>query len=439
MSARAIGKAPVRIGRRSFLNRSARALAGLAAGGLSAVVRTEGVRGATPATLQFWHVRYTLPHLNQALLDFGKAFEQSHPGVQVQIQSFPFGEYFQKINTAYAGNQAPDVFFVDFPEIASYSYRKMIVPLDSMVSKADQDDYYPGPRNDMTYQGRLWALPMHQSTEQLLYSVDAVEQAKIRPPHTLDQQWTWGEFITAAETVAQRDSARVTRWAYTTTYYPPDMYVIQPWVAMAGGAILSPDGTRATGYLNSPGTVRGLTFWGDLYTKRQLAPIQPTPDLFATGKAVFMQGNPFVLRDIAQRFPGFRIGVTFLPKDRRGATNSGAYHIGISTQTKQQDLAWQLVDSIAGREGHTKWVTTTGYLPAKKSAYATLSYLKQYPWSVFWDGLLHEGVARPRTPAFDFIDDQFSDVSKDVQLGHPAKPALDLAASRIDQELSRYK
>ena len=57
----------------------------------------------------------TLPHLNQALADFGKAFEQSHPGVQVQIQAFPFGEYFQKINTAYAGNQAPDVFFVDFP------------------------------------------------------------------------------------------------------------------------------------------------------------------------------------------------------------------------------------------------------------------------------------------------------------------------------------
>ena len=436
MSARGAGGTPVRIGRKAFL---AGAAAGLVSSGLSAAVWPKGLRAAAGAPLQFWHVRYTLPHLNQALADFGKAFEQAHPGVQVQIQSFPFSEYFQKINTAYAGNQSPDVFFVDYPEIASYAYRKMITPLDAMVSKADLDDYYPGPRRDMTFQGQIWALPMHQSTEQLLYNVDAVQQAKIQPPHTLDQQWTREQFLQAAEAVVQREGGRVTRWAYTTTYYPPDMYVIQPWLAMAGGEILNPDATRATGYLNSPATVRGFTFWGDLYTKRQLAPIQPTPDLFATGKAVFMQGNPFVLRDLAQRFPSFRVGVTYLPKDRRGATNSGAYHIGISSQSKQKDLAWALVDTIAGREGHQKWVSTTGYLPAKKSAYATLAYLKRYPWSVFWDGLIQFGVSRPRTPAFDFIDDLFYSVSKDVQLGHPAQPALDSAAARIDQELARYK
>jgi len=140
----------------------------------------------------------------------------------------------------------------------------------------------------------------------------------------------------------------VTRWAYTTTYYPPGLYVIQPWLAMSGGQILSPDGTRASGYLNSPATVQAFTFWGDLYAKRQLAPVQPPPDLFGTGQAVFMQGNPFVLRDLAQRFPGFRVGVTYLPKDRRCATNTGAYHIGISSQTKQRDPAWELVNTIAG-------------------------------------------------------------------------------------------
>jgi len=413
--------------------------AGIATGGLRAVLRTEGVRAASTATLQFWHVRYTLPFLNQALIDFGKAFEQSHPGVAVQIQSFPFEDYFQKINTSYAGNEAPDVFFVDFPEIASYVYRKMILSLDGMISKADLDDYFPGPRGDMTYQGHVWTLPMHQSTEELLYSVDAVDQATIRPPHSIEQQWTWDQFLQASSAVVQRSGGQTTRWAYTTTYYPPDMYVIQPWLAMAGGEVLSPDGTRATGFLNSSATVRGFTFWGDLYGKRQLAPVQPTPDLFATGKAVFMQGNPFVLRDLAQRFPNFRVGVTFLPKDRRGATNSGAYHLGISVQSKQKELAWELTNSIAGREGHQKWINTTGYLPARKSAYATLPYLKQYPWSVFWDGLVTFGVSRPRTPAFDFIDDLFYDVSKDVQLGHPAQPVLDDAAGRIDKELAKYK
>ena len=428
-----------RVRRRTLLAGAVGAGAGLVAGGLRAVLRTEGTRAAPSATLQFWYVRYTLPHLNQALDEFGRAFERAHPGVQVQVQAFPFGEYFQKINTAYAGNQAPDVFFVDFPVMANYVYRKMLIPLDSLVSKADLDDYYPGPRNDMTYQGKVWALPMHQSTEELLYNVDAVQQAKIQPPHTLDRQWTRAEFLRAAEAVVRREQGRVSRWAYTLTYSPPGLYVIQPWLAMGGGEVLSPDGTRARGYLNSAATVDAFTFWGDLFTKRQLAPVQPTPDLFPTGKAVFTQGNPFVLRDIAQRFPRFRVGVTYLPRDRRCATNSGAYHIGVSAQTKQQDLAWQLVDTIAGRAGHLQWVRTTGYLPARKSTYDQLPYLKQLPWSVFWEGLTHCGVPRPRTPAFDFIDDVVTEAGKDIALARPAKPILDAGAARIDQEIARYK
>jgi fructooligosaccharide transport system substrate-binding protein len=439
MHARKNDRALRRVGRRIFLSGAAAGIAALASGALRAVIRTEGVRAAPSTTLQFWYVRYTLPLLNEALDNFGRAFEQSHPGVRVQVQAFPFGEYFQKINTAFAGNQAPDVFFVDFPLIANYVYRKMIVPLDALVSKTELDDYYPGPRNDMTYQGSVWALPMHQSGEELLYSVDALDQAKIQPPHSLDQQWTRDQFLHVADAVVRRDAGRVTRWAYATTYYPPGLYVIQPWLAMSGGEILSPDGTRATGYLNSPATVQAFTFWGDLYTKRQLAPIQPTPDLFGTGQTVFTQGNPFVLRDIAQRFHNFRVGVTFLPRDRRCATNSGAYHIGISAQTKQRELAWEFLNTVAGREAHLKWVKTTGYLPARKTSYAELPYLKQYPWSVFWDGLFRCGVPRPRTPAFDFVDDAVTEASKDIQLGHPAKPALDAAASRIDQELARYK
>ncbi|HKX17255.1 MAG TPA: extracellular solute-binding protein [bacterium] len=432
------GRAVAGLSRRTLLTAAAGGAAALAAGVFSSAARTAGVRAAAPTTLQFWYVRYTIPLLNELLDGFGRAFEQSHPGVRVQVQAFPFGEYFQKVNVAYAGNQAPDVFFVDFPLIPNYVYRKMIVPLDGLVAKAELDDYYPAPRNDMTYQGKVWALPMHQSGEQLLYNVDVLDQAKIRPPHTLDQEWTKEDFLHVAEAVVRRDAGRVTRWAYATTY-APGLYVYQPWLAMSGGEVLSPDASRATGYLNSPATVNAFTFWGDLYTKRQLAPIQPTPDLFGTGQTAFTQGNPFVLRDIAARFSNLRVGATFMPRDRRCVTNSGAYHIGISVQAKQRDLAWEFVNSVAGRDGHLKWVKAAGYLPALKSTYAELPYLKQYPWSVFWDGLAHCAVQRPRTPAYDFVDDTVTQASKDIQLGRPVKPILDVAAAKIDQELARYR
>ncbi|TMI76173.1 MAG: extracellular solute-binding protein, partial [Bacillati bacterium ANGP1] len=174
MRAQNTGRAGKPIGRRAFLAGAAGSAAALASGALRAVIRTEGVRAAPSTTLQFWYTRYAVPLLNDTLDGFGKAFEQSHPGVKVQVQAFPYGEYFQKINTAYAGNQTPDVFFVDFPLIANYVYRKMIVALDPLVAKTDLDDYYPAPRGDMTYQDKIWALPLHQSGEELLYNVDAL-------------------------------------------------------------------------------------------------------------------------------------------------------------------------------------------------------------------------------------------------------------------------
>ncbi len=399
-------------------------------------VAVPAVQSASPMTLRFWHA-CSAPVVNQTLKDRAESFSKKF-NVAVTVECFPFGEYFQKITTATAGGSAPEVFWVDFPLMADYVYRKTIIPLDKYVSKADLADYYPIPRDNMEIGGHVWALPMHQSTEALVYNSQMVTQAGIKAPRSIQEQWTWGQFLEAAQKLTKVSGDRTEVWGYTTLY-EPGLYSVQPFIAQHGGVILSPDARRATGYLNGPATVEAMAFWGKMFTTSKVSPIERIPDIFQTGKVALYQANPFVLRDIQQRYPNLAVGVTFLPKDKACGVPSGAYHIGIHSQAKDPDLAWKFVDWMAGKEGHKIWSEKTGYLPARKSAYAALPYLKQYPWNVFWDGLVNCAVARPKTPAFSFLDDRFNDIIKDIQVGKDPKAVLNEAAAKVDAELAKYR
>lgn len=399
------------------------------------VLAAPTVQSASQTSLRFWYA-CSLPVVNQTLKDRADAFSKKF-NVAVTVECFPFGEYFQKITTATAGGNAPEVFWVDFPLIADYAYRKTIIPLDKYVSKDDLADYYPIPRDNMERDGHTWALPMHQSTEALVYNAQLLAPAGITAPRTLRAAWTWAQFRDVARKLTKVSGARTEIWGYTT-HYDPGLYSVQPFIAQHNGAVLSPDGKRATGYLNGAATVEAMTFWGRLFTTDKVSPVERLPDMFQTGKVALYQANPFLLKDVQQRYPNLKVGVTFLPKDKQCAVPSGAYHIGIHSQAKDPDLAWKFVDWMAGKEGHKIWSEKTGYLPARKSAYAALSYLKQYPWNIFWEGLVNCAVARPKTPAFSFLDDRFNDIVKDIQLGKAPKAVLDGAAAKVDAELTKY-
>ena len=58
------------------------------------------IPGSTPAAIQQFN--------NQV-----KSFEKANPNIKVQLEAFPFAEYHQKVSTAIAGNDAPDVFWMD--------------------------------------------------------------------------------------------------------------------------------------------------------------------------------------------------------------------------------------------------------------------------------------------------------------------------------------
>lgn len=390
-----------------------------------------------PVTLTYWHGA-PAPPLEPAMAALVDQFMEEYPWITVNIESFGFGEYFQKLDTATAGGTAPDVFWVDITSIATYAYYDMIIPLTDLVADDYADDWFQIPREAMFYEGELWAIPLHQSTEAIVYNQEITDAAGLEPPEVYDESWDFGQWRDALDKVTkQADDGTTEVWGWSTQY-PPGVYNLQPWMYAYGATYMDPDNTTFIGYTDSDIAVEALDWYAHLFLDGY-SPVDRIPDIFQTGKVAFFQTNPFVLVDIQNRYPDLAIGVMPMPCEERCAVQSGAWHIGIHSQSEHPEEAWMLIDYITDFEGHKQWIETSGYMPARISVYEAIPKMKEYPWTVFMEGLMNHAVHRPANVAWQVFNSEMTNAAKNVAVGAEPRPQLEHAAQAAETELDEYR
>ena len=78
-------------------------------------------------TLNVWHVNETE---FDAVID---AFEAHNPNVSIEFQYYPWGAFFDNLQTAYAGGTPPDVHRQDDDEIPFFVQRGALALADPML------------------------------------------------------------------------------------------------------------------------------------------------------------------------------------------------------------------------------------------------------------------------------------------------------------------
>ena len=391
-----------------------------------------------PVTLTYWTAGPAAP-LDPTTRSMVDLFMKKYPWITVKYEAFPYSEYFQKVDTAFAGGTGPDVLWVDNQQIPHYGYYGTVLPLDNYLPANFTDDYFPMAKQDMYYKGHIYGIPMHQSTEALLYNKDIVEAAGVKPPQSYKEGWTFEQFRSALEKVVKKDAnGKVAIWAISSNYGLTSCYSAQPFMYAMGATFMDPQMTTYLGYLNGDKSVAAYQWLGKLVWDG-LEPIDKIPDIFQTGRVAFYLANPFVVKDIQNRFPDFKLGVAPLPCAERCAVQSGGYHIGISAQSKHPDEAWLLVDFMTNPQGHRMWLEGTGYLPARKSVYDAMPMLKEFPMAVFMEGLANYAIRRPINEAWPVFDQEFTAATKNLWTGADAKAELDRVANKVEAELKKYR
>src|SRR6478735_8146960 len=71
-----------------------------------------------------------------AMQKIADEFHAANPNVTVKIPVTPFKQYFTTLQTAAAGGGAPDVFWMNGPNVKLYAANQQLLPLDQTISRA---------------------------------------------------------------------------------------------------------------------------------------------------------------------------------------------------------------------------------------------------------------------------------------------------------------
>ena len=278
----------------------------------------------------------------QARLDLAK---EAFPNINIELLYTP-DDYDQRLQTMMAGGDAPDI--VQLAEgVHGFSSRGQLLPLESCVESAgiDLSARFGSAYEQYQYQGSLYALPDRGGAMIVYYNRDMFDAAGLDYP-TAD--WTWDEFLAAAQALTVRDGDAVTQYGFAAGGW-------WPWwlsfIYQNGGALLDESGAPV---FNSPEVTEALQFYNDLVYTHGVAPSPEdyanlgtnSPDpLFAQGKvAMIMTGfwNIASLREV----PDLNWDIAPVWQNADRGTVAFGSGLAISSATEHPEEACQVINFL---------------------------------------------------------------------------------------------
>jgi multiple sugar transport system substrate-binding protein len=250
--------------------------------------------------------------LDEAYQQFIADFEAAHPDVDVNALETP-PEFDTQLLVDLAAGTAPDVWNQDASTLARLVDSGYVLDMNEcveLVPELNLDRFFPSVLaiHQREADGPIYGLPNDFTPMVIYYNNAAFEKAGVEPPAA---GWTWDDLVQISQqltldsngnnaTSPDFDPENVTQWGFRVRQFAFE-WLYRIW--QNGSDVISPDGTTASGYLDSPETIEALTFLRDLITEHHAAPppetynqiLQAQPgflDLFLKGEvAMFDRGH----------------------------------------------------------------------------------------------------------------------------------------------------
>ena len=176
------------------INRRA-VLAGAAALAGTAIAAPKA-RAADPVTIRFWAAWSPSDADYQSGIKLIAAYEQSHPGVKIEMQNITFDALHDKLVTAVAGGDAPDISWGLAEWLGELTRMNALADLTPLMAAwPDHGTIYPDALKALTVDGKLRAMPNYIGLRAMLYHADMLKAAGVEVPKT------WADLLAAAPKV----------------------------------------------------------------------------------------------------------------------------------------------------------------------------------------------------------------------------------------------
>jgi multiple sugar transport system substrate-binding protein len=295
------------------------------------------------------------------------AFVAANPNIKVNIENSEWTAYWDKLATATAGKNAPDVIQMDESYIAAYGGRHALLDLNKVKGSLDLSAMDPKVLDTGKVDGTLVGAPIGVANFSIGVNPQVLKKAGVSMPD--DKTWTWDQVAQMSAQVTQKLGSQ---GVYGFDGFGTGTAELSAWARQRGEEVWPTDG---------PGVSQGtITSFFD-YAKK-LVGMKATPpatvqvenanaaldsSLFATNKAAFHMLFHTQISAFGTA-SGTEMKLFRLPAQATGQSpkmvNKASMYWSISSRSKNAEAGAKLIDFLLTDPAATKILTTERGIPA---------------------------------------------------------------------------
>lgn len=291
------------------------------------------------------------------------SFKKEYPNVKVKFEEIPWANREQKLLTALAADQGPDVFYLIPDIMAQFADQGVLTPITDLLGDDwDKSDFEESSIESVTYKNEMYGLPILREVQTYIYNTKILKEIG-GDPNNLPE--TWEEFDELAQKAKDKGyygrSFEGGATANATLY---------PLIWQSGGDVISKDGKVLINNKDGLEAFERIQKWyqEDMIPKDSINTIDHfTP--FVEGKILAVWGAGLTVSSLKEK--GFKDYVIGPPlKQEKMATFGTTGMFVVPSNSKHKELAAQLVAEMTSKESSEAFNSLTKFIPARKSATA---------------------------------------------------------------------
>ena len=336
-----------------------------------------------------WYYWETEGH-QKALNHIIEEFNGSQDSITVEAKYVPFADFKKQLSIGASADELPDLVILDNPDHAAYAAMGIFADI---TDKFDVSNYYEGPVNSCTLDGKLYGVPFGSNDLVLFYNEDMLKEAGCEVPTT------WDELLEVAKATTT-DS--VFGFAHCALQNEEGTFNFLPWVWSTG----------ATSYeINSEGGIKALNFEKELVdsgamTKEAINWTQgDTMHQFIAGNLAMMINGTWQIPTMREEVPDLNWNVAPIPQDKEQASGLGGENYAVIAGGNE-DAAVKFLEFATTPETCLYMMNAMGYISAD-STIAENQFEGDAVYQVFVDEMQY-AHARGPLPEWPSISDAIS-------------------------------
>ena len=348
-----------------------------------------------------WYYWETEGH-QKALNHIIEEFNGSQDSITVEAKYVPFADFKKQLSIGASADELPDLVILDNPDHAAYAAMGIFADI---TDKFDVSNYYEGPVNSCTLDGKLYGVPFGSNDLVLFYNEDMLKEAGCEVPTT------WDELLEVAKATTT-DS--VFGFAHCALQNEEGTFNFLPWVWSTG----------ATSYeINSEGGIKALNFEKELVdsgamTKEAINWTQgDTMHQFIAGNLAMMINGTWQIPTMREEVPDLNWNVAPIPQDKEQASGLGGENYAVIAGGNE-DAAVKFLEFATTPETCLYMMNAMGYISAD-STIAENQFEGDEVYQVFVDEMQY-AHARGPLPEWPSISDAISLAFNKVITGESA-------------------